>query len=378
MKLTTFIKLFNIYQFFFDFIFIYAVEKLFLLNRGLNLAQIGVLLFIWSIMSMLLELPTGILADHWSRRKMLILSGVFFSVCYFIWIFSHSFVVFLVGYLFRTLGATFASGTLQAYVYDFLKLNHKENHFEKIWGRGNALRTIGIGIAVGLGGILAEKSFSLPVIVSAISILSLSFIAFFWPEINPVTKTGEEGYWKFLKSSVKTVGNNPKLVHIVLYSAIVLSIFANLEEFNDVYLQFLGFPLGVIGVIFTIATIGQSMASLLAHKLKNHPWRTLNTISFIGFGILILASLVKAPIMAAGILLLGILLELSNVLNQGIIQNEVPENQRATIASLTSFVGNILPFQMVFGIIASRYSLQYGYLIFAICIVPYFIYIAKR
>ena len=35
--------------------------------------------------------------------------------------------------------------------------------------------------------------------------------------------------------------------------------------------------------------------------------------------------------MAAGILLLGILLELSNVLNQGIIQQEVPEDKRCLL-----------------------------------------------
>lgn len=374
MKLPTFVKLFYAYQFFFDFILIYAVEKLFLLDRGLNLAQIGILLFIWSIMSLLLEVPTGILADHWSRRKMLILSGMFFSLCYIIWIFSHFFILFLLGYFFRTLGATFASGTLQAYMYDFLKIKNKESQFEKIWGRGNALRTLGIGTAVAFGGFLAQRSFTFPVIVSAISILSLTIIAFFWPEIKPITQTGEEGYWKFLKSSVKTVGKNHKLIHIVLYSAIVLSVFANLEEFNDVYLRFLGYPLGIIGIIFTIATIGQSIASMIAYKLKNHPWHTLNIISLIGFIILILASFIRSPFMAIGILFLGILLELSNVLNQGVIQSEAPENQRATIASLSSFVGNILPFQMMFGIVANRYSLQLGYLLFALCIIPYFIY----
>jgi len=376
MKFATFVKLFYAYQFFFDFILIYAVEKLFLLDRGLNLAQIGILLFMWSIMSLLLEVPTGIIADHWSRRKMLILSGIFFSLCYTIWIFSHSFLLFLLGYFFRTLGATFASGTLQAYVYDFLKLEHKESMFEKIWGRGNALRTLGIGTAVAFGGFLAQSSYTLPVLVSAISILSLSIIAYFWPEIKPITHTGEEDYWKFLKSSVKTVSKNPRLMHIVLYSAIVLSVFANLEEFNDVYLRFLGFPLGLIGIIFTIATIGQSIASMIAYKLKNHAWQTLNIISLLGFIILILASFIRSPFMAVGILLLGILLELSNVLNQGVIQNEVPENQRATIASLSSFVGNILPFQMMFGLVANRFSLQLGYLILAFCIVPYFIYIS--
>ncbi|HUW22275.1 MAG TPA: hypothetical protein VMW41_06455 [Candidatus Bathyarchaeia archaeon] len=76
MRLTTFTRLFYIYQFFFDLIFIYTVEKLFMLRRGLNLSQIGVLLFLWSIMTIILEVPSGAIADRWSRRKMLILSGI--------------------------------------------------------------------------------------------------------------------------------------------------------------------------------------------------------------------------------------------------------------------------------------------------------------
>lgn len=375
MKANTFIRSFYIFQFFFDFIFIYAVEKLFFLNKGLDLAQIGFLLFSWSLMTLLLEVPTGIVADHWSRRKMLILSGIFFSLCYGIWIFSNSFWIFLLGFFLRTLGATFASGTLQAYVYDFLKLHNKENDFEKIWGRGNALRTLGIGIAVAFGGFFSELSYSFTLAASAISVLTVSIIAFMWPEIKPLTPTGEENYWHFLKNSIKTIKNNSSLIKIVLFSAVVMSIFANLEEYNDVYLQFLGFPNRYIGLIFTVATIGQSIASIYAHKFKNHAWITLNSIALIGFIILLTVYFVKLPIMAAGILLLGILLELSGVLNQGIIQKEVPETQRATITSLNSFMGNILPFQLIFGVIANQYNLQLSYFIFALCIVPYFIFL---
>lgn len=373
MKLPVFVKLFYVYQFFFDFIFLYAVEKLFLLDRGLNLSQIGILLFLWSVMSLMLEMPTGILADHWSRRKMLILSGVFFSVCYILFLFSHSFYVFLLGFFFRTLGSTFASGTLPAYVYDFLKIHQQERNFEKIWGRGNALRTIGIGSAVAFGGFLSEISYTVPVIMSAVSILSLSVLAYLWPEIKPITITGEENYWQLLREAVSTVKRNPSLLQIVLYSTIVLSVFANLEEYNDIYLQFLGFSNRYIGLIFMVATIGQSVASLYAHKFKKYSWATLNTIAAIGVMVLLLAWVVKTPLMAAGILLLGILLELSNVLNQGIIQQEVPEDKRATISSLNSFVSNLLPFQLIFGLIAGHYHLQLSYLVFAITVSLYFL-----
>ena len=375
MKSSLFIKLFYLFQFFFDFIFIYAVEKLFYLSRGISLTQIGILLFFCSLMTLLLEVPTGIIADHWSRRKMLILSGLFYSVCYFILIFSNSFWLFLLGFLFRTLGGTFASGTLQAYVYDYLKINQKENDFEKIWGRGNAFRTLGIGVAVAFGGLISEISYVLVLIMSSISVLMVSFIAIIWPEVPMVTKTGEKNYWTFLKQAITEVRSNQNLLRIVIFSGVVLSIFASLEEYNDVYLQFLGFPNSIIGLVFLMATIGQSIASIIAEKFKKYSWTVLNFITIIGSVILFLASVFKTPFMAIGILLLGIFLEFSRVLNEGIIQREVEPSKRATIASLNSFLHNLIPFQLMIGIIANKNGLQSSYFILGILVLFYFVFL---
>jgi MFS family permease len=372
MKLRTFVRSFYVFQFFFDFILIYAVEKLFFLNRGINLSQIGILLFFWSVMSLILEVPTGALADRWSRRKMLILSGIFFSICYTIWIFSGSFWLFLLGFFFRTLGGTFTSGTLQAYVFDFLNLHGKESEFEKIWGRGNSLRTLGIGTAVLFGGILSQISYSIPLAISATSVLSVSVIAYFWPELKSSTSTGEEKYWELIKGSLRAIRQNNYLLRIMLYSACIFSVFATLEEFNDVYLRFLGFPNSVIGIVFALATIGQSVGSALAHRLKNQSWLVLNLSAMIGIVILLLAAIFRHPVMAIGILFLGIMLEFSRVLNEGVIQREVPEGQRATISSVNSFVSNLIPLQLVFGFMAYRYNLQWSYAFLAIFAITYF------
>lgn len=375
MKPSVFIRLFYIFQFFFDLIFIYAVEKLFFLSRGINLSQIGLLLFLWSAMTLLFEVPTGIIADHWSRRKMLILAGIFFSICYGIWIFSNSFYLFLIGFMFRTLGGTFASGTLQAYVYDYLKLNNKENDFEKIWGRGNALRTLGIGAAVAFGGFFSEISYVFALATSSLSVLTVSVVAFLWPEIPIITHTEEEGYWHFLKNSLKTVSSNTNLLRIVIFSATVFSIFSGLEEYNDVYLKFLGYSNSIIGLVFALATVGQSIASLIAHRFKNYPWSSLNIIAIVGFFVLLSAALIKHPFMAVAVLFLGILLEFSRVLNEGVIQREVQPSQRATVASLNSFINCLIPYELAFGIIANTYRLQLSYAILAILILFYFVFV---
>jgi hypothetical protein len=88
------------------------------------------------------------------------------------------------------------------------------------------------------------------------------------------------------------------------------------------------------------------------------------------------AALIKHPYMAIAILFLGILLEFSRVLNEGIIQREIPAHQRATIASLNNFIHNLIPFQLIFGIIANSYRLQISYGVFGVSLLSYFLILA--
>jgi len=373
MKLSTFTKLFYIFQFFFDLIFIYAVEKLFLLSRGINLSQIGILLFLWSAMTIALEVPSGAIADRWSRRKMLILSGIFFSLCYFVWIFSRSFWLFLFGFFLRTLGGTFASGTLQAYVYDYLKHSRVETQFEKIWGKGNALRTLGIGVAVAFGGFLSEMSFELTVFLSSLSVLTVSGIAFVWPEIKPLKSTEEIKYWHFVKDSINTVFNNKILLQLMVYTAIALALLASLEEFNDVYLNFLGFRRSMIGLIFAAACLFQSLASSVAHKFKKHSWLLINLSVVVSAFVLLAVAFIRHPFMAIGILFLGVMMEFISVLKEGLVQKETKSYQRATVSSMSGLIMNLLPYQIIFGFLATRHNLQIGYGLFGVFVLTYFV-----
>jgi len=351
-----------------------------MLNRGLNLFQIGILLFLWSVMTIVLEVPTGALADRWSRRKMLILSGLFFSWCYLVWSFSYSFWFFLLGFLLRTLGGTFASGTLQAYVFDFLKTGSKEEQFEKIWGKGNAFRTLGIGLAVGLGGFISEVSFSLTALLSSLAVLVVSLTVFFWPELKPVKSTEETKYWQFIKDAGKTVWCNKNLLQLTLYTALVLAVLGSLEEYNDVYLNFLGFSRSAIGLIFSAACVLQSIASSMAYKFKQFSRMILNGSAVVAVMVLLAVSLFKTPLMAIAILSLGVILEFVSVLKEGLVQKEIKSYQRATVSSVNELLMNLLPYQLLFGFLANKQSLLLGYRYLALFVLfyPFFLLFLGR
>lgn len=371
MKLTNFTKLFYAFQFFSDFIFIYAVDKLLFLDRGVNLSQIAVLMFLWSVMSMALEVPSGALADRWSRRKIIILSGIFYSLCYLIWIFASSFWGFLLGFFFRTLGGVFSSGTLQAYVYDFLKLNKVEKDFESIWGRGEALRLIGIAAAVAIGGFLSEHSYNLTLALSAIFILLTTLIAFFWPEIAAAESTGEVHYWDFVRQALSEAFTNRVILKVLVYLAIFVAVLGMLEEFDNVYLDFLGFDKAVIGLILMSSALVQGLGSLLAEKFRARAWPILYGASLSGGLAMLALWLLHSTGLFLALIFLMFLYGLTNVLGAGLLQREVASEKRATITSAAISIIDILPHSLVFGFVASRFGLPFGYGFFGMVALGY-------
>lgn len=374
MSLKTFTRLFYIFQFFRDFIFIYAVDKLFLLYRGIELYQIAILIAFWSILTILLEIPSGALADKWSRKNMLVLSALFTSLCYVTWLFSSNFWLFLIGFTFRTLSGTFESGTMEAYVFDFLKQNRKEEEFEKIWGRGQACLSIGIAVALSLGGFLSTYSYELVVALSALSPLFTLATSLLFPQVYPVTLIGEKSYLSILKDGIKKAFSNTVLVRVFLYSAIVYAALGILDEYDQVMLSsWFNMSKTFIGIWLATAIGISSLSGLYAHKLKHMGWGLLNTIAAVSGILLTIICLFNTKPLLGTFLIFWTSSVMINVLTQGIIQREIPSRERATITSVNSLVTEIgaVVLGLSFGFIANRYSIQIGYGFYGIVIITY-------
>jgi MFS family permease len=69
-------RLFPLYiaAFFHGFVLWYAIEKLFMRQIGFDDAGIGVMVAAYCALMVIAETPTGILADRWSRKGVLVLA----------------------------------------------------------------------------------------------------------------------------------------------------------------------------------------------------------------------------------------------------------------------------------------------------------------
>jgi MFS family permease len=125
-------------SFFSEFIVIYPFYVIMFGERGgVSAAGIGLLLAVWMIVSVLAEVPTGVIADKMSKKWSLTLGHVMQLATFTIWLLAPNFTGYLAGFVVWGIGEAFISGAFQAYLYESLDDANKKS-FGKIYSRSSA------------------------------------------------------------------------------------------------------------------------------------------------------------------------------------------------------------------------------------------------
>lgn len=119
--------------------FIWPVFTLFLLWNDLTYTEIGTLSAVSALLVVVLEIPTGYLADRIGRRRVLLLGLVAMATSLLGFVVARAFWHFLVLYALWSISTAFHSGTADAWLYDTLKESLREEEFTRVRGRGGAV-----------------------------------------------------------------------------------------------------------------------------------------------------------------------------------------------------------------------------------------------
>jgi len=112
------------------------IEKLFMTSIGFDAASIGVMAAIYAVAVPIFELPSGVLADRWSRRGVLILASIAAIVSVAIGGLSQNVITYMVSALFLGIFFAMQSGTFDSVVYDtVLEETGGSEVFERTIGR---------------------------------------------------------------------------------------------------------------------------------------------------------------------------------------------------------------------------------------------------
>ena len=192
-----------------------SIWVLFYTVMGLSLVEVSLLYIVITISNLVLEVPTGILADVYSRRLSVILGGVFIGITYTMMGVFPTFAVALLGGFIEAIGDTCVSGALQAWITDEVGANH----VGKVFLRGRQIAAPAHWAGVILSILLAALlNYQAPIILGGSLWFVLTiFLILFMPETNfqrrtAEVQTGGKSLLDPLKASLATFAAGWRLV----------------------------------------------------------------------------------------------------------------------------------------------------------------------
>jgi len=155
------------------------IEKLFMSEIGFDAAAVGVMAAAYAAVVPIFELPSGLLADRWSRRGVLVIASLALAASALIGGLSTGVASYICSAL--LLGGYFAmySGTMEAIVYDtLLEETGGSDDFERRIGRIRALESASLVVSSLLGGLLAAVVGTRFTYFMTVPIVLLSVVAY--------------------------------------------------------------------------------------------------------------------------------------------------------------------------------------------------------
>jgi len=343
-------------NFFMGLIFWYGIEKLFMQSIGINATQIGLVIASALGVTLLLDIPAGIVADRWSRKGVLALSLVAMILCCLILGNASGFISYLIGYSIS--GGLFVvgtSGTAASIVYDTLHEHDASNLYSKIMGRTYAFYLAGIAVANIVSGFLAQLlNFRATYFLTILSCVIAIAIVLTIKEPPFHKKEQKERVLSQLGSVTKTMMKS-KMIFIlamILSALTVVQVFKN--DFGQLYiLRYVSEP-QFIGLLWAGGALSWAAGNLIAHHFKTRLTSLmivtvlpLIAMSFIDTWFSLVLFMVQQIAMGA----------LFNQIETR-VQDVTPSVVRTSILSVLSSLGRAIavPTSIFIGWIISRYD----------------------
>ena len=277
-------------------------------RRIIDFPQLAFLTVFQSLITTVLEIPTGALADLIGRRKTVLIGLLISSGCIFAIAFSNTFSQFMIYQIGLGIGAALVSGADTAILYDSLKSTNRENEFGKIMVASGFLYRIGLVIGSFLGGYLYSQWISLPHIMKAFSMLMGAVWIYFMVE-PPIDsdKFSWANYVKQTKQGVKEITKSPYMRKLTAYYVLVGGItWSCLYYFAQPFALDYGYTDKQMSILFGFVYL---FTTIILYVLTSIPNLLSRERIYIGFPVLMMLSFLPAyfiPKMFVPLLILGV------------------------------------------------------------------------
>lgn len=237
---------------------------------GLTKFQMFILQSWFMIWIFLLEVPTGVIADKIGRKYSLALGAFAVTIGALIYGSIPKFEIFLLGEFLFAVAFALQSGADEAFLYDTLKEEGRENESAKVFGKAQSINLFGYLVAAPIGSLVAAKfGQNFPMLLTAVPFLIGSAIA--WSMKEPVIHgaiSESRRYVDIAKDGLRYFYHHRALRRIAA-DAIIVSIAAYyIIWFYQPLLQKLNMPIIYFGLFNVILIASQILISSNFSRLE--------------------------------------------------------------------------------------------------------------
>lgn len=237
-------------------------------SNGLSMKDIMVLQAVYSIAIVVLEVPSGYLADVIGRRKTLIIGAMFGAVGFTTYSLSYGFLGFLVAEIILGIGQSCISGADSAMLYDSLLEKGEEKKYTRFEGRITSIGNIAEAVAGILGGLLAGITLRIPY-------LAQTFVAFIaLPAaitlVEPVRHVPliKAGFMEIVHIARFALFKDRPLRRNILFSAITGTATLTMAWFAQPFFEYAKIDIVWFGLLWTSLNLTVAITSYTAHYFE--------------------------------------------------------------------------------------------------------------
>ena len=354
------------------------VMILFLQFNKLNYTEIFFLYAVKSAVILIMEIPSGVMADRMGKKFILILSRSFLLPSYLLFYLGDGFIPFLFAMVFLGMNEAFKSGTHKAYIYDFIKQRKPGVTTTEVFGKGKFWGRIGEAAASLAGGFIAVRYGYHTVFLYALAPVILNMInAWSYESIEEEITAGRaafSGMLKHVKVSVNEIRDNGKVGKLILNSSLFVIIAETSEIYMQPYMAAVNIPLEWFGMIYTVIFILTAFGSRYAHLTEARISRSALT-NLTGWAGIIPLFLLGLKLNTEFIIVLFFILFFIRHIRRPGITSEINDNitsrNRATILSAESFLKSVMSVILlpVIGLVTEAASIYTSLIILAVLMI---------
>jgi predicted MFS family arabinose efflux permease len=292
---------------------------------------VSALFALWSVTGLLAEVPTGVLADRWSRRGALVLAGVLEAAGFVLWTVAPGLPGFAAGFVVWGVGGALVSGAAEALVYDGLAAVGAEGSYVRVHGATTATELLVqvptallAGVLVGVGG------YELVGWVSVVTCLAAAALATRFPE---PPRTPDDEPEVPLRTAVGTALRRPGVLLAVAAVALLGGLDA-IEEYFPVMAREQGVPTGLVPAAVLVVALAGAVGAALAGRASRLPSRALPGLLLLSAVLLAAGALGAGPAAVVAVAVSYGLYLAVLVVGEARLQDHVPGPVRATVTSV--------------------------------------------